>query len=130
MTWNAKQRTAARLLAMGLSKGDVAARVDVDAGTMSEWVKDPHFEDYCEDVYAVAWKRIEPAIMANVELALDLQKRVFLGEVKASDPSYRDASKLITRILDRLLTVEPTHAAIGAPDSPVLIGGDSGGDSD
>jgi hypothetical protein len=105
--WPVVKGTAARLLAIGCTLEDTAKRCDVVIKTLSNWKNDPAFDAYVTQIRQTLASQIEPSIMANVALALELQRRVFAGELKANEPRYVEAARLISRVLDRLFYVAP-----------------------
>lgn len=108
--WTPNQRSAARLLAIGYTGSMAAERVGVTRETVSRWLAKQEFADYVQSLHEQAWERIEPAVNANLALALDVQRRVFAGEIKASDGRYVEARRFIERILDRLARAEQPPA--------------------
>lgn len=110
-SWKPEQRVAAWCLAIGMTWQATADRVGVKSlQTLANWLKKPEFADYVDYLRATALSRVEPTIMTNLELALDLQRQVLSGELDADDARWREADKLIGRFLDRLLYVEPAGA--------------------
>lgn len=105
--WKPARRAAALYLAIGFTGQDVADRVGQDIRTIQRWCADPVFDAYRQALRALAISRIEPAIMANVELALDVQRRMLIGEVAPTDARYLAAERIINRIVDRLTRTEP-----------------------
>lgn len=104
------QRSVARLLAIGYPQTAAAEALGQNLRTVQRWCADEQFEAYIDRLYQTAWERVEPGIMANVELAIEVQRQMLRGEVKPNDPRYREAARLLDRILDRLLYVEPASA--------------------
>lgn len=113
--WNVKQKLGARLRAIGYTQQATADQIGVDITTVQRWEENSAFHDYVQQLHSLAWRRIEPAIMANVELAVDVQRQMFIGELKPDDKRYLEARRLIDRILDRLLYVEPADASDRLP---------------
>lgn len=109
--WSVQQRNAARLLAIGYTVAMAAKATGYSVRQIYRLNNDPDFDDYVQALHAYAWQRVEPGIMANALLAITVQRQMFLGEITASDERYREASKLIDRLLDRLLYIEPPPPA-------------------
>lgn len=121
--WNVKQKLGARLRAIGYTQQSTADQVGVSITTIQKWEEDDAFHEYVQQLHNVAWQRIEPAIMANVALAVDVQRDMLNGLVKPDDKRYLEARRLIDRIVDRLLYVEPPALPAGdtAPTTAVNI---------
>lgn len=92
-----------------------ADKVGVTLRTVQYWCAEEEFDQEVSRLRELAWQRVEPGIMANVELALEVQRAMFAGEIKADDKRYIEARRLIDRILDRLLYVEPARSSDSAP---------------
>ena len=125
-SWSVQQRHAAHWLAIGADKRYTAAQVGMQERQLFRWLSNPAYVAYVEELHQATWERVEPKIMANVMLALDLQRQVLTGEVPWNDKRLGLADKLMTRILDRLLFVEPAPAAGGQTANGtvnVLVGG-------
>lgn len=112
--WTVNQRLAARMRAIGYTQQQTAEAVGVELRTVQRWEEKPDFVEFVQALHEAAWQRIEPGIMANVALAVDVQREMLLGKVKADDKRYLAAQRLIDRILDRLLYVEPAPAEAGS----------------
>lgn len=123
--WSVKQRLAARLRAIGYTQQSSADQVGVDLTTLQRWEEIDAYVEFEQQLHQAAWERIEPGIMANVALAVEVQRDMLLGLVPANDKRYLEARRLIDRIVDRLLYVEPTTPAPpslpAAPSSTVNV---------
>lgn len=123
--WSVKQRLAARLRAIGYTQQASADQVGVDLNTIQRWEDIDAYVAYEQELHQAAWERIEPGIMANVALAVEVQRDMLLGLVAANDKRYLEARRLIDRIVDRLLYVEPQQPAVpalsAAPTSTVNV---------
>ena len=106
VAWNVQQRSYARLIAIGYSQSEAARQLAVPLRTAQRWMADEGFCQHIQDLHETAWSRVEAGIMANVELAIEVERRWLSGE-KVDEKRYRDARSRIDRILDRLLFVEP-----------------------
>lgn len=115
LAWKPAKRAAARLRAIGCTQDYTANEVGVDIRTVQNWCAEDEFDSVVRQLKELAWARVEPGIMANVELAIEVQRQMFMGEIKADDKRYLAAQRLIDRILDRLLYVEPAHNPPGSP---------------
>lgn len=130
--WSVKQRLVARLRAIGYTQQSSADQVGVDLTTVQRWEDIDAYVAYEQELHQAAWERIEPGIMANVALAVEVQRDMLLGLVPANDKRYLEARRLIDRIVNRLLYVEPQQptppAQPAAPSSTVnvSIGGPTG----
>ena len=119
--WPPRKRAAARLRAIGCSQQYCADQVGVALRTVQHWCADRVFDAEVTRLQELAWSRVEPGIMANVELALEVQRQMFRGEIAADDKRYLAAQRLIYRILDRLLYVEPASGPDSAPAVSAVI---------
>lgn len=108
--WKPARRTAALYLAIGFAGQDVADRVGQDLRTVQRWCADPVFDAYRQALRALAFTRVEPAIMANVEIALDIQRQMLIGEVAPNDARYQAAERIIRYVVDRLTRPERADA--------------------
>lgn len=115
LDWKPDKRAAARLLAIGCSQQYTADQVGVVLRTVQNWCADPEFDNVRQELQELAWASVEPTIMANVQHALEVQRMVFRGDLNAGDKRYIAAEKLIYRMLDRLLYVEPATAEDRTP---------------
>ncbi len=119
--WNPAQDRAARLMALGYTQQMVADELQVTLRTVQNWCAIPGFYVYVDELAAMAWTRVEPRLMANIELALDVQRRMLLGEIDAKSPRYVEARSLINVVI-RLLTVRrDTQTPADNPDLPPPI---------
>lgn len=112
--WKPDKRAAARYIAIGCTQQYSADQVGVTLRTVQNWCAEDEFDQVVTQLRDLAWARVEPGIMANVELALEVQRQMFRGEVSPDDKRYAAAQRLIDRILDRLLTIRTEDD----PDSP------------
>lgn len=108
--WKPARRAAALYLAIGFAGQDVADRVGQDLRTVQRWCADPVFDAYRQALRALAFTRVEPAIMANVEIALDIQRQMLIGEVAPNDARYQAAERIIRYVVDRLTRPERADA--------------------
>lgn len=121
VTWKAQQLSAARLLAIGYTKGMAASEAGVDLRTVMRWCARSDFHELVLQYQQTAFARVEPMIMANLELALEMQRKVMNGELAPNDPRFAVAHDLIKRFLDRLLYVEPALGAGGNPPPGITV---------
>lgn len=103
----ANQALAARYLSLGKTLEGTAAELRISHDTIARWMKDPAFLELLDGYKAAAIDLIEPAVMANLMAALELQRQVLHGELDPGDRRYAIAHALVNRFLDRLLYVEP-----------------------
>lgn len=113
--WRPAQKTAALMLAIGATESHAAVRAGVSQSTITAWKHQPLFDERVRELRASAWQDVEQSIMANVQLALEVQRQGLAGELAIDDPRYRESARLIDRMLDRLLYVEPAGAPAGGP---------------
>lgn len=122
--WKPDKRAAVRLLAIGCSQQYTADHVGAGLRTVQNWCAEDEFDRIRTELRELAWSRVEPGIMANVELALEVQAQMFRGDIKPDDKRYASAERLIYRILDRLLYVEPLptgHTTVSSPSLALQI---------
>lgn len=118
----AQREHAARWLAIGLSQQATADRVGVGLRTVQRWLsEDEGFLARVEELRGLAIERIEPKVWALVELALENMRRMFAGEMKASDPVYVESRTFLNRFFERTFYVEAAPPAGGvAPAAPTF----------
>lgn len=112
-TPSVSQRAAAQLLAIGSTWQYTADYCRVTVNTIGNWAKRPEFAALVDQVRENVWDRVAPAMMANVMLALEVQRQVLTGEIGGKDDRAIAADRLIGRFADRLVPVEDA-----APDHP------------
>lgn len=110
-TWKPNRRTAALLLAQGYTWDKTAEYVGVVQKTIANWLSDPDFAAWVETLRVQAVERVETALHANFEMALDIQRRMYSGEIEPRDERYREARDFINRFVDKAYDA-------GAPPPP------------
>src|SRR5689334_17532732 len=89
--WSVKQRLGARLRAIGYTQQAAADQAGCDITTLQRWEEDAAYVAFEQQLHDQAWERIEPGIMANVALAVEVQRDMLRGEVKPDDKRYLEA---------------------------------------
>lgn len=120
-SWKPAKRAAARYLAIGCAQEYAAQHSGVTKRTVQNWCTEPDFDAYVLYLRETALQQVEPAIMANLHLALEVQQQVLRGEIPADDGRYTAADKLIYRFLDKLMAVEAGPATPGPYPPPVAV---------
>lgn len=113
-----RQRNAARLLAIGMSQQQAADGVGVDVRTVRRWCDDRAFAEMVEELHALAWSRVEHAVMAMLEQAIGVMQAMLRGEVAPDDKRYVEASRLVERLIARLFSIAapPAPGTAAEPD--------------
>lgn len=119
--WGAHQVRAAYLIAIGWPIDHVAGEVGVHRNAIRKWLLRTAFVQMVDDARAKVVEQFEPAIMANVHLAVDVQRRMLVGEIRPDDKRYLEARRLLERFLDRLLYVEPAPPQVGFPANGISV---------
>ena len=122
-----QQQKVARLLAIGYTRKMAADATGYSERQVYRLCDDTDFDAYVQHLHQYAWQQIEPGIMANAALAVKLQQQVFLGDLNPKDPRWREASRLLDRLLDRLLYVEPPPDGTGKAGPAAAIQVNIGG---
>ena len=120
LDWKPKQKLVARYLAIGYTQEMAARAVGYSERQVGRLIVDPAFTGLVQQLHERLWSRLEPEIVANMLLAVDVQRRMFLGEINPSDGRYRAAERLLNRILERLLVADPARAA-ATPTAAVQV---------
>lgn len=102
--WTPSEDRVARLLAIGYTQEMAADELGMARRTVQNYCAKPGFYEYVKHLSLLAWERVEPSLMANMELALDVQRQVLLGKLDAKDNRYIEARALI-QVLIRFLQV-------------------------
>lgn len=89
----------ARLRAIGYTQEMTAAKLNVGVRTVQHWEERDDFDDAVTLIRDELRYALGPAIMANVHLAADLQRRVFIGEIRRKDERYLEAKELLAYVL-------------------------------
>lgn len=113
-----KQREAALLRARGHTQQQCADAVGLDIREIQRWHEIPEWVALVEEHFLRSVERIEPGLMANIDLAIDVQRQMLRGELKPDDKRYLEARRLIDRIMDRLLSVDRNRGEAQPPVSP------------
>lgn len=117
------QEQAIHFLAIGYDELTCARRVGCKLEAIIRWLQEDKFRQAVRDDAENTLRRLEPNIARNLELALDVQKQVLTGELKAKDERALAANRLVDRFLDKLLYVEVPESAPPSTSAPL---GDSG----
>lgn len=107
VAWTTAQLKVAWLIAIGYSQPMAAKAVGMSLRQVSRWASLPTYQSLVAVYQSEVMDRIEPAVLQNAALALELQRQMFLGEISPDDKRYREAAKLISRLWDKFYT-EPT----------------------
>lgn len=116
--WRTQQISAAKLLAIGFTQQMTADEVRVDIRTVRRWLERHEFCELVEHYRETACAHIDPDIWAHLRLAIEIDRRVLIGEIAFDDPRAIRAQRLIDRFLDRLLYVEPAPATVAGGNTP------------
>lgn len=114
------------MMALGYTQQMVADELGCTIRAVQKWCATPGFYQRVDELAALAWQRIEPGLMSNIELALDVQRLMLLGKVDAKDGRYIEAKALIATVI-RLLSVrrdtQPPAADLEFPPAIELPAG-------
>lgn len=118
------QRQAAELRALGYTQQMVADQVGRDLRTVQRWCADDAFDARVRELRHLMRYEVEPDILANLRLAVKVQREVFLGQRDPKDATYKEAREFVRIFLARLLTADPDDRApnVGA-NVQVNVGG-------
>lgn len=119
--WTPKQLLAARCRAIGMTQQASADQVGVNLVTLQRWETQRGFTALREEYMERVVSQVEPTIMANLLLALEVQRQVLNGELTHDSGRAELANRLVARFLDRLLYVEPAPSAGGNPAAAVTV---------
>ena len=119
--WSTQKREAARLRAIGYTQQMTAEAIGAGMRTVQGWCAEPEFDSHVQRLHEEAFRRIEPQLMANLEMAISVQRDMFAGRISPSEKRYIEAAKLIDRLLDRLLYTEPAEPASSKPAVGVTV---------
>ena len=84
--WNPTQLNVARALACSHTHEQAADLAHCSRSTVERLVRRSAFHDLIEEYRKAVWREVEPAFLANLILALDLQRQVIRGDVDATEP--------------------------------------------
>ncbi len=87
-------------MALGWTQTKAATEADVPLRTVQDWCA-KGLEDLADAYHQIGWERLDPIYWGNIELALDLQAKVFRHELPADDPAYLEAKGWIRDALSR-----------------------------
>lgn len=87
-------------MALGYTQTKAATEADVPLRTVQDWCS-KGLDDLADAYHEIGWARLDPIFWGNIELALDLQRKVFMLELPADEPAYLEARKWIDRALNR-----------------------------
>lgn len=113
--WTPTQYKIAHYVAKGYTKEQTGRMCNVHSDTVRRLLIRNDFNELVYQLAQEAMARIEPTIMANLELALDIQRNMFLGEIPATDRRYTEARALLSRFLDKLLYTEAAQPTSAVP---------------
>ena len=99
-------------MAIGYTQQMAADEMGIALRTVQNYCAKKGFYEYVKHLSLLAWERVEPSLMANMELALDVQRQVLLGKIDAKDGRYVEARALI-QVLIRFLQVATRKADDG-----------------
>lgn len=96
-TLNSDKEFAAELLAQGRYKSQVAARLNITAQTLWEWMQEPEFIAYANAVRDGLREAVVAECAATIKEALAIELRVLDGTMDADDPRAKRAADIANR---------------------------------
>lgn len=114
----ARRELAAYWLGIGVTQQRAADECGADLRTVQRWCAEQSFQDRIAQHRRTAFEQIEPQMWANVRLALDVERRMMNGELKADDPAWLAAQRLLDRFRAVFVDVDAPPSSGGSLEGP------------
>lgn len=105
-----KEQQVAVFLSKGFTWEETAERATISIRTVANYCKKNRFHEYVKALAANHHRELEPALMRNFHVALDVQHEVLTGRLDAKSDRYAIARELI-QVLIRQLAARRIEAA-------------------